>query len=107
MNRRLTFEAGLHCLMNETAQSASANQSLRRFSGIELLIAVAALFISFPFVENLRAGPLLESILLTLVLISAVLAISGRRRILVTATVLALATCRPMDSPLPTRSAAS
>jgi voltage-gated potassium channel len=63
---------------------------LRRFSAIELLVALAALFVSFPFVESLQASALIESILLTIVLVSAVLAIAGRGRILIAAAVLAL-----------------
>jgi len=48
---------------------------LRRFSAIELLIALVVLLVSFPFIEPLRSGHLIISILLTLVLISALRAI--------------------------------
>lgn len=56
---------------------------LPRASSKELLIALAGLFISFPFIEPLRSGALIESILLTVVLASAVLAIATRRSTLI------------------------
>ena len=65
---------------------------MRRFSTIELLTALFALFITLPFVETLRAGTLIESILVSLVLISAIVAISAKRPILVIAIVLAFPT---------------
>ena len=65
---------------------------LRRMSGVELLIALAALFVLFPFLGNFRGGTLVESILLTIVLISAVLAVSDRPRVVIIAGILALPT---------------
>jgi hypothetical protein len=62
---------------------------MRRFSTVELLIALALLFVSFPFVEELKGGDIIVSILLSLVLISAVLAVSNRRSTLVVAVLLA------------------
>jgi hypothetical protein len=64
--------------------------SARRFSAIELLIALAALFVSFPFVDSLQAGGLIESILLSIVLVSAVFAVEAQRSILVIAGILSL-----------------
>ena len=49
-----------------------------RFSTVELLVALALLFVSFPFVEEVKGGDIIVSILLSLVLISAVLAVSDR-----------------------------
>lgn len=72
--------------------SENSGLSQRRFSTIELLCAITALFVIFPFVEPLRSGALIESILLTIVLISAVLAVASRKRVLVVAAVLALPT---------------
>jgi len=66
--------------------------SLRKFSSIELLIALFALFVSIPFSEPLRAGVLIESILISIVLISAVFTIAASRRALLIAIVLALPT---------------
>ena len=77
--------------MNGTLQF-ERSPLLRRFSAIELLVALVALFVSFPFVESLHASALIESILLTIVLISAVLAIAGDGRILIGAAVLAVPT---------------
>jgi putative Ca2+/H+ antiporter (TMEM165/GDT1 family) len=73
-----------------TAQSQSGGESLRRYSAIELLIAIVVFFVFSPFIESLRSGPLIESILFTVVLVSAVLAIAHRRRTVVIAAVLAL-----------------
>jgi hypothetical protein len=73
--------------MNETS-STTPNGSLRRFGTLELLIAIAALFVSMPFIEKLRSGPIIESSLMTLVLISGVLAIAKRRRIVIIALIL-------------------
>jgi hypothetical protein len=76
--------------MDITPRPESVGPSLRRFTAIELLVALAVLFVTFPFVETLRDGPLIESILLTAVLVSAVLAIAGRGPILIIAALLAL-----------------
>jgi hypothetical protein len=78
--------------MNGALQFDLTSPFLRRFSGIELLVILAALFVSFPFVETLQASGLVESILLTLVLVSALLAIARGRRTVIIATVLALPT---------------
>jgi len=64
----------------------------RRFSTIELLLAITAMFVVFPFVEHLRSAALIESILLTIVLISAVLAVAGEKRVLMVALIVALPT---------------
>ncbi len=64
--------------MNGTSRFELTTPVLRRFSAIELLVALVALFVSFPFVERFPSGALIESILLTLVLVSAVFAIEGR-----------------------------
>jgi hypothetical protein len=62
----------------------------RRFSAVELLIALALLFVFFPFVEEIKGGDLIVSLLLSLVLLSAVLAVSDRTRVLLIALVLAI-----------------
>lgn len=64
--------------------------SLRKISGVELLVALIVFFVSFPFVETLHAGGMIKSILLTLVLASALLTVAGRGRIMTIATVLAV-----------------
>jgi hypothetical protein len=60
----------------------------RRFSTVQLLIALALLFFSFPFVEEVKGGDIIVSLLFSLVLISAVLAVASRRRTLVVALFL-------------------
>ena len=62
----------------------------RRFSAVELLIALALLFIGAPFVEDLKDGSLILSILFSLVLLAGVLAVADRKRVLVIAIVLAV-----------------
>ena len=84
--------------MNETAQAKESLKpvarrlGMRRFSAVELLIALGLLFFCVPFVEEVKGGDIIVSILLSLVLISAVLAVSNRRRTLVVAVLLAIPT---------------
>lgn len=66
-----------------------ANAALRRFGTLELLIAIAALFVSMPFVGSLGAGPIIESTLITIMLVAGVLAIANRRRTVIVAVILA------------------
>src|SRR5207248_4048057 len=63
---------------------------LRRFSMVELLIALALLFFFAPFVEAIKGGALIVSGLLSLVLLSAVLAVASRGRTLAVALLLAI-----------------
>jgi hypothetical protein len=82
--------------MNENAHAKESLETVtqrlgkHRFSTVELLIALALLFLSFPFVEELKGGDIIVSILLSLVLIAAVLAVSHRRSTLVIAVLLAI-----------------
>jgi hypothetical protein len=46
--------------------------------------------VTAPFIEDLRGGELIEAVLMTVVLLSAVLAVGGRRRTLVWASVLVI-----------------
>ena len=59
-----------------------------RYSPVELLVALTLLFILTPFIEVLPHGELIDTILFTLVMISAVLAVGGRRRTLIIAILL-------------------
>lgn len=59
-----------------------------RYSAIELLVALLLLFIASPFVEGLPYGDLIEGALVTLVMVSAVLATGGKRWALVAALAL-------------------
>src|SRR6266700_7684383 len=63
---------------------------LRRFSMVQLLIALALLIFFAPFVEAIKGGALIISVLLSLVLLSAVLAVASRRRTLTVALLLAI-----------------
>ena len=51
-----------------------------RYSAVKLLGALGLLFVSAPFVQDLPQGELIESLLLTLVMVAALLAVGGRRR---------------------------
>lgn len=61
-----------------------------RYSSVELLAALLLLIATMPFVDDLPHGATLESALLTLVLISAGLAVGGRRNVLLFALLLLL-----------------
>src|SRR5438094_411082 len=62
----------------------------RRFSTVQLLIALALFFIWAPFVEEIEGGELIVSGLFSLVLLAGVVAVADRKRVLVIATVLAI-----------------
>src|SRR5438874_7400095 len=81
--------------MNETPQAKESVESvpklgMRRFSTVELLIALALLFFLFPFLEEVKGGELIVSILFSLVLLAGVLAVADRKRVLLIALVLAV-----------------
>jgi voltage-gated potassium channel len=60
------------------------------YSAVGLLAALALLFISMPFVQDLPQGELVEAGLLTLVMVFAVRVLGGRRRILIAALLLVI-----------------
>ena len=62
----------------------------RRFSTVQLLIALAVLLVCAPFVEELEGGRLILSALFSLVLLAAVFAVANRKRPLVIALILAV-----------------
>ena len=82
--------------MNETVPSRHSNKPmlkrprLRRFSTVQLLIALAILLICAPFVEEVEAGHLILALLFSLVLLAAVFAVADRKRTLAIAVVLAV-----------------
>jgi hypothetical protein len=82
--------------MKETAQARhSINPVLkrfrfRRFSTVQLLVALVVLLTCAPFLEELEGGHLILSVLFSLVLLAAVFAVSDRKRTLVIAVVLAV-----------------
>jgi len=65
-------------------------EGVLQFSGIQFLIALVLLIVTGPFIDELDYGILIESVLMTLVLFSAVLAIGGRRSTLVLGIVLVI-----------------
>jgi len=65
-------------------------EGVLRFSGVQFLSALLLLIITGPLVEKLEYGILIESVLITLVLFSALLAIGGRRSALVLGSVLVI-----------------
>jgi len=62
----------------------------RRFSTVQLLIALVVLLVSAPFVEELEGGGLILSVLFSLVLLAAVVAVADRKRTFAIALVLAV-----------------
>jgi len=76
----------------ETATPVPAQRLSRignfRFSAAQFLVALVFLFIVFPFAELFKNGDTIEALLITLVLVSGVLAVGRRRRTLVIAVVL-------------------
>ena len=85
--------------MTEKNKTARAKESLkkaadrlrfRRFSTVQLLIALGLFFSCAPFVEEIKGGEVIVSILFSLVLLAGVVAVADRKRILVIAIVLAI-----------------
>jgi hypothetical protein len=61
-----------------------------RFSTVQLLVALVVLFTCAPFVEEMRGGHLILSILFSMVLLAAVFAVAKRKRVLIVAVILAV-----------------
>src|SRR5438034_3602720 len=82
--------------MNETGTSKqpmnapSRRLKFRRFSTVQLLIALALFFMWAPFVEEIEGGELIVSGLFSLVLLAGIVAVADRKRVLVIAIVLAI-----------------
>src|SRR5437762_4017130 len=74
----------------EPTKPAPRRLGLRRVSTVELLVALALLLFFFPFVEEVKGGDIIVSILLSLVLLCAVLAVADRKRVFFIALVLAV-----------------
>src|SRR5260370_23172108 len=71
-------------------EKSSRVTGLRRFSMVQLLIALGLLFFLAPFVEAIKGGALIVSVLLSLVLLSGILAVASRGRTLTVALLLAI-----------------
>lgn len=82
--------------MNRIGQEAESQRPAdyrlgpRRFSTVELLIALGLLFFSFPFLEEVKGGAYIVSILLSVVLLAAVLAVAHRKGAFFIAVLLAI-----------------
>jgi hypothetical protein len=74
--------------MNPLASDSESRSVRPRYSAVELLVALILLFVVTPLVEGLKHGPIIEVLLLTFVLISAIFAIGARGRTLWIAGVL-------------------
>src|SRR5262245_59925647 len=75
-------------MMNQGPSGRPAQQGARRLSVAHFLIALALWLVCFPFVDQLQYGGLIDASLMTLVFLSAVTAVGGRRRTLLAAAVL-------------------
>jgi hypothetical protein len=59
-----------------------------KFSSVELLGMLILFIVLMPFVEDFALGKIVEPVLLTLLLVSALLAVGGRRRVFVSGLLL-------------------
>jgi len=74
----------------QRSEKSSRILRFRRVTTVELLIALVLLFFFFPFVEEVKDGDVIISILLSVVLLSAVLAVADRKGVFFVALVLAI-----------------
>jgi hypothetical protein len=74
----------------ESVKGLTRRLRFHRFSAVQLLIALAVFFACAPFVEEVKGGDLIISFLLSLVLLSGVLAVADSKRVLIVAVVLAI-----------------
>ncbi len=66
----------------------TANEGVYRYSVAHFLVALVVLLVTIPLVDEIFAGEFIESVLITVVLLSAVVAVGGRRRSLVVGILL-------------------
>jgi Ion channel len=69
-------------LKNAPAGKIQARAGVFRYSMTHFLAALIVLVVTYPFVEELADGDFIENVLMMVLLISAVLAVGGRRRTL-------------------------
>ena len=88
------MQQNTHPMPQEEAPKLDGNvgfiSGIYRHSAAHFLAALVLIFVTAPFIEDLRGGELIEAVLMTVVLLSAVLAVGGRRRTLVWASVLVI-----------------
>ncbi len=71
-------------------QGGGVRIRIPRVSGVGVLCALVLTFVCSPFLDQLEGGLIVESVLLTAVLVSAVLAVGGERRAITWALVFAI-----------------
>src|SRR5208337_2019857 len=77
------------CKSNQSSSSKpDSAEGFWRLSVLHFLIALVLLVLTLPFVLEYPDGKLIEAALITLVLLSAVLAVGGRQRSLIAAGLL-------------------
>ena len=74
--------------VSERVADALARKRFRHFSAVEFLVVLTLWIMSTSFLAQIRGGSLIEAVLASAVLVSAVLAVGGRRRTLGVAFVL-------------------
>jgi voltage-gated potassium channel Kch len=70
------------------SRDTTAGEGVFRYSVAHFLVALVLLLVTVPLVDEFVGGELVESILITIVLLSAVVAVGGRRRSLIVGFVL-------------------
>ncbi len=74
----------------ECEARTSAKERVRRYSAIEFLIALVLLIVSMPLLDTMRHGVMLQTVLLTVVMLSALVVVGANRRVLIPACILAV-----------------
>jgi hypothetical protein len=88
MNSDLNSFGTANTAPTQPARRASAF----RYSAVQLLGSLVLLFAAAPFIEDIPGGDLVEAVLVSLVMVLGVLAVGGRRRVLVFALLLVVPT---------------
>ncbi len=86
----MTDRSPKHVRIQRLAERLQARAGLTRYSTVEFLIALVLLLVVTPLVEGLSQAVLIEGVLLTVVLGSAVLAVGAERRTLLIAVALSI-----------------
>jgi hypothetical protein len=79
-----------HPAARHLASIRRAASGVTKFSEAQFLALLLLLYVTSPFIEGIRHGNQIEATLLTVVLVSAVVAVGGRRPSLLTAVLLVL-----------------
>jgi len=75
---------------SEFEAETPSQEKTRRYSAIEFLIVLVVLIVSMPLLEGMRYGAVIEKVLLTVVMLSALLVVGAGRRVMVPAIILVL-----------------